>query len=144
MIALRSIDKVSMLWIICRPGDPEPCTVSATQQATEVKPIFQNHQNTNLNEAKSEEPKVKTTTTTATTKSTTTTTTTTTTPKPTTSLTTKPTKLPTPTPPENGNLGSDGSSVQTDEDLSPSDESNGNMENKMNIILDIIKKGSMP
>ena len=81
-----------------------------------------------------------TTTTTTTTKPTTTTTTTptTTTPKPTASITTKP------TPPENGTLGSDGSSVQTDEDLSLSDESNGNMENQMNIILDIIKKGNMP
>ena len=85
-----------------------------------------------------------TTTTTATTKSTTTTTTTTTTPKPTTSITTKPTTSPTPTPPENGKLGSDGSSVQMDDDLSPSDKSSGNMENKMNIIVDIIKKGNMP
>ena len=88
--------------------------------------------------------KTTTTTTTTTTKSTTTTTTTTTTPKPTTSITKKPMTSPTPTPPENGNLGSDGSSVQTDDDLSPSDKNNGNMENKMNIILDIIKKGNMP
>ena len=104
---------------------------------------------TNLNKAKSEEPTVKTI---ATTMTTTKSTTTTTTPKPTTSITTKPTTsittkpmtLPTPTPPKNGTLGSDGSSVQREEDLSPSDESNGYMENKMNVILDIIKKGNMP
>ena len=47
--------------MIYRPGDPEPCRVHATQQATETNPILQNLQKliTNPSAAISEEPETK-------------------------------------------------------------------------------------